>query len=156
MRSSPASVDLSLELPPVTAADLATGAMAALATVYVAWAVARSGGPLTASLLLLLAGSTVVAALARSWVRARCQPARWLVAGADGSLWLHAAGKAPCRATIGVGTRLIGPSVFLDLRLESSPTGERFGTWLTPLDVPSSTIRRWSVVLPRCGRPVGA
>lgn len=156
MRSSPASVDLSLELPPVTAADLATGAMAALATVFVAWAVARSGGPLTASLLLLLAGSTVVAALARSWVRARCQPARWLVAGADGSLWLHAAGTAPCRATIGVGTRLIGPSVFLDLRVESSPTGERFGTWLTPLDVPSSTIRRWSVVLPRCGRPVGA
>jgi len=138
----------------VTAADLAAGAMAALATVFVAWAVARSGGPMTASLLLLLAGSSIVAALARSWVRARCQPARRLVARADGSLWLQAAGQDPCRTTIGVGTRLIGPSVFLDLRVESSPVGERFRIWLTPFDVPSLAIRRCSVVLRRCGRAV--
>ena len=156
MRSSPASVDLSLELPPVTAADRAAGAMAALASAYVAWAVVRSGGSMTASLLLLLAGSSIVAALARSWVRAKRQPARRLVACADGSLWLHVAGQGPSRTTIGVGTRVIGPSVFLDLRVESNPTGERFCTWLTPLDVPSSAIRRWSVVLPRCGRPVGS
>ena len=109
MRSSPASVDSSLELPPVTAADRAAGAMAALASAYVAWAVVRSGGSMTASLLLLLAGSSIVAALARSWVRARRQPALRLVARADGSLWLHVAGQGPSRATIGVGTRVTGP-----------------------------------------------
>ena len=156
MRSSPASVDSSLELPPVTAADRAAGAMAVLATAFVVGAVVRSGGPMAASVLLLLAGSLIVAALARSWVRARRQPALRLVARADGSLWLHAAGQAPSRTTIGVGTRTIGPSVFLDLRVESSPTGERLRTWLTPLDVPSSAIRRLSVVLPHCGRATGS
>jgi len=140
----------------VTAAGRAAGAMVALATAFLAWAVVRSGGPTTASLLLLLAGSSIVAALARSWMRSRRQPARRLVACADGSLWLHTAGHTPCRMAIGVGTRLIGPSVFLDLLVDSNPAGERFRTWLTPFDVPSSAIRRWSVVLPRCGRSAGS
>jgi hypothetical protein len=147
---------LSLELPPVTAADLAAGAMVALATAFVAWAVVRSGGTVTASQLLLLAGSSILTALARSWMRSRRQPARRLVACADGSLWLHTAGQVPCRTTIGVGTRLIGPTVFLDLTVDSNPTGNRFRTWLTPLDVPAAALRRWRVVLPRCGRLAGS
>ena len=129
--------------------------MVALATAFLAWAVVRSGGPTTASLLLLLAGSSIVAALARSWMRSRRQPARRLVACADGSLWLHTAGHTPCRMAIGVGTRLIGPSVFLDLLVDSNPAGERFRVWLTPLDVPSPAIRRWGVLLPGCGRSAG-
>lgn len=136
----------------MTAADLAAGAMVALATAFVAWAVVRSGGPMTASLLPLLAGGSIVAAQARSWMRSRRQPARRLVAGTDGSLWLHTAGQAPCRTTIGAGARLVGPSVFLDLLVDSNPAGERVRTWLTPFDVASSAIRRWSVVLTRCGR----
>jgi len=156
VRSSPASVDSSLELPPVTAADLAVGAILALATAYLAWAVVRSGGSMTACLLLLLAGTSIVATWGRSWMRSTRQPARRLVAGADGSLWLHTAGQAPCRATIGVGTRLLGPSVFLDLLADSNPTGKRFRTWLTPLDVPTQAIRRWSVVLTRAGRGTGS
>ncbi len=109
----------------MTAADLAVGAMAALATAFLAWAVVRAGGSVTTSLLLLLAGGSLVAALARSWMRARGKPARRLVACADGSLWLLRAGQVPCRATVGVGTRLIGPSVFLDLLVDSTPAGER-------------------------------
>jgi hypothetical protein len=140
----------------VTAADLAAGAMVALTTAFVAWAVVRSGGPVAASLLLLLAGGSIVAVLARSWMRSRRQPARRLVACTDGSLWLHRAGQVPSRATIGGGTRLIGPSVFLDLLVDSNPAGERFRTWLTPLDVPSPAIRRWGVLLPRCGRSAGS
>ena len=153
MRSSPVSADSSLELPRVTAADMAAGALVALATAFLAWAVVRSDGwSKTAVLLLVLAGGTMVAVLAWSWRRSRRQPARRLVACADGSLWLHTAGHTPCRMAIGVGTRLIGPSVFLDLLVDSNPAGERFRTWLTPFDVPSPAIRRWSVVMPRCGR----
>jgi len=136
----------------VTAADLAAGAMVALATAFLTAAVIRSGGSTTSSLLLLLAGSSIVATQVRSWKRSRRQPARKLVACADGSLWLLRAGQVPCRATVGVGTRLIGPSVFLDMLVDSNPAGDRFRTWLTPLDVPTATIRRWSVVLPRSGR----
>jgi hypothetical protein len=155
VRSSPASVVSSLELPPVTAADLAAGAMVALATASLAGAVVRSGGPVAGSLLLLLAGSSIVAVLARSWMRSRRKPARRLVACADGSLWVHTAGQVPSRARIGVGTRLLGPSVFLDLFVDSNPAGERFRVWLTPLDVPSPSIRRWGVLLPCCGRSAG-
>ena len=136
----------------MTAADLAAGAMVVLATAFLAVAVIRSGGSMPASLLLLLAGGSIVATQVRSWKRSRRQSARRLVACADGSLWLLRAGQVPCRATIGVGTRLIGPSVFLDLLVDSNPAGDRFRTWLTPLDVPSATIRRWRVVLPRSGR----
>jgi hypothetical protein len=152
VRSSPASADSSLELPRVTAADLAAGALVALATAFLAWAVARSGASMTAVLLLVLAGGTMVAAQARSWTRSWRQPGRRLVACADGCLWLHTAGQVPCRATVGVGARLLGPSVFLDLVVDSNRAGERFRTWLTPFDVPAPAIRRWSVVLPRCGR----
>ena len=136
----------------MTAADLAVGAMVALATAFLAWAVVRSGGSVTASLLLLLAGNSIVALQARSWMRSRGNPARRLVACTDGSLWLLTAGRDPCRTTIGVGTRTLGPSVFLDLQVESTPAGERFRTWLTPFDVPAAAIRRWTVVLPRSGR----
>lgn len=152
MRSSPASADSSLELPRVTAADLAAGALVVLATAFLAWAVVRSDGSMTAVLLLVLAGGTTVTAQARSWMRSRRQPGRRLVARADGSLWLHSAGQVQCRSTVGVGTRLLGPSVFLDLVVDSTPAGERYRAWLTPFDVPSPAIRRWSVVLPRCGR----
>lgn len=111
---------------------------------------------MTAALLLLLAGSSLVATQVRSWVRSSHQPARRLVAYADGSLWLHTAGHAPCHATVGGGTRLIGPSVFLDLLADSNLAGKRYRAWLTPLDVPTQAIRRWCVVLPRSGRGTGS
>jgi hypothetical protein len=54
--------------------------------------------------------------------------------------------------TVSVGTRLLGPSVFLDLLAASNPAGKPLRAWLTPLDVPAQAIRRWSVLLPRAGR----
>ena len=152
MRSSAASVDSSLELPPVTAADQVAGALVVLATGFLAWSGIHSGGSVTVSLLFVLAGSAVVAVQLRRWARAMRQPARRLVARTDGSLWLHTTGQAPCRMTLGVGTRLLGPSVFLDLFAASNPAGKPLRTWLTPLDVPTQAIRRWSVVLPHSGR----
>ena len=156
MRSSPASVVSSLELPAVTAADRLVGAMVVLATGFLAWTGLRAGGSVAAALLTVLAGSSIVALQLRSWVHSARQPARQLVACTDGSLWLHTAGQAPCPMTIGVRTRLLGPSVFLDLHAASNAAGNPVRTWLTPLDVPTQAIRRWSVVLPRCGRRAGS
>jgi hypothetical protein len=136
----------------VTAADLAAGAMVSLAAAFLAWSVVRSGGAMTALPLLLVGGGSILAGQVRSCRHSARQPDRRLVARADGSIWLHTAGQAPCRTTIGVGTRLLGPSVFLDLVVDSNLAGGRFRTWLTPFDVPSQAIRRWSVLLPRCGR----
>jgi len=138
----------------VTAADLAVGAMVALATGLSGWASVRAGWPVAASLLLVLAGGSLLAIQARSWLRSLRRPARRLVPCGDGSLWLHTAGQAPCRATLRLGTRLIGPSVFLDLTTESNPAGQRLRTWLTPFDVPQPSLRRWSVALTRAGKVV--
>ncbi len=53
MRSSPVSADSSLELPRVTAADMAAGALVALATAFLAWAVVRSDGWSKTAVLLI-------------------------------------------------------------------------------------------------------
>ncbi len=155
MRSSPASVVSSLELPPVTAADRTVGVLVALAAGLLAWRGIRQGSSVTASLPWVLAGAVIVAAQVQGWLRAMRQPVRRLVACADGSLWLHREGHAPCRMAIGVGTRLVGPSVFLDLGVASNRSAKRLRTWLTPFDVPTQAIRRWSVLLPRSGRVAG-
>ena len=78
------------------------------------------------------------------------QPARRLVACADGSLWLHTEGSAPCRMAIGIGTRLVGPSVFLDLGVASNPAGKaiadlahavrRANAGDSPLERPSASL----------------
>lgn len=156
MRSLPASVVSSLELPPVTAADRAVVVLVALAAGFVAWRGVRLGGSLVGSLPSVLAGVAIVTALVHGWVRAARQPARRLVACADGSLWLHMAGRAPCRMAVGVGTRLLGPSVVLALGEAANPSAKRLRTWLTPLDVPAQALRRWSVILPRAGRVAGS
>lgn len=152
MRSSPASVVSSLELPPVTAADRAVGVLVVLAAGFLAWRGVRLGGSMAASLPWVLAGAAIVTMRSRAWSRAMSQPARRLFACADGSLWLHVAGRDPCRVATGVGTRLVGPSVFLDLGVASNPPGTRIRTWLTPFDVPARAIRRWTVVLPLVAR----
>jgi hypothetical protein len=140
---------LSLELPPVTAADWIAGVTVMLATGLLVWAGVRSGRPLAACLPFGLPGGALLVLQARSWLRSLGRPGRRLLARGDGSLWLHTVGQVPRRATLGPGTRLIGPSVFLDLLAESNPAGERLRTWLTPLDVPPPVLRRWRVVLAR-------
>ncbi len=132
------------------------GLLVALAAGLLAWRGVRLGGSMTSSLPWALAGCAIVTAQVQVWARAMRQPVRHLVACADGSLWLHEEGRAPCRMAIGVGTRLVGPSVFLDLGVASNRSAKRLRTWLTPFDVPTQAIRRWSVLLPRSGRVVGS
>ena len=108
------------------------------------------------SLPWALVGAALVTILVQTWRRALSLPARRLVACADGSLWLDTTGASPCRLAIGSGTRLIGPSVFLDLGVASNPSARRLRTWLTPLDVPAGAIRRWSVLLPHSGGVAGS
>jgi len=136
----------------VTAADRTVGLLVALAAGYLAWCVFRLGGSATAWLSCLLAGAVIVTVQVRGWRRAGGQATRRLVACADGSLWLNIAGRGPSRLAIGAGTRLVGPSVFLDLEVACNLPGKRLRAWLTPLDVPTQAIRRWSIILPRSGR----
>jgi hypothetical protein len=79
----------------------------------------------------------------RSWLLER---------GSDGRLHLSAPGQPTVEAQLGAGTRLLGPSVFLDLRFEMAGQPRRYCGWLTPLDVPADRLRHWSVVLPSSGR----
>ena len=123
--------------------------LVALAAGCLAWRGVRLGEALTTSLPWVLGGAALVTVQVQNWARAMRQPARRLVACADGSLWLQTAGDAPCRLAIGAGTRLVGPSVFLDLVAACNTSAPRLKTWLTPFDVPAGTIRRWSVILPR-------
>ena len=155
MRSSPASVDSSIELPPVTAADLAAGVLVALATGLLGWSSARSDVPVGLALLVVVTGGLLLAVQARSWRQRLLQPTQRLLARGDGSLWLQGAGQAPCRAHVGPGTKLLGPSVFLDLTVDCNPARGRLNTWLTPCDASLPALRRLSVVLLRAGRAVG-
>jgi hypothetical protein len=50
------------------------------------------------------------------------------------------------------GTRLLGPSVFLDLRVDWAQAPGRLQCWITPFDAPGRVMRQWSVVLPLFGR----
>src|SRR5512133_2628536 len=99
LRSSPASAVSNLELPAVTAADLAAALLVAGATVFVAWTGARAGLHDGFVLGLLVMGSMVLALQARACQRQRRLPARSLHAAADGGLWLHTVGQPACRAT---------------------------------------------------------
>jgi hypothetical protein len=129
------------------------GVLVTLAAGALAWRSVRLlGGSPVAALPWALGALVWLAVQVRSWTRAARLPARQLVACADGSLWLRAADDAPCPVTIGAGTRLIGPSVFLHLLVASNPSAKPLRTWLTPFDVPTPAIRRWSVLLPRSGR----
>jgi hypothetical protein len=140
---------LSLELPRVTTADWTAAMTAMLASGLLVWASVRSGQPWAASLAFGLPGGALLAIQARSCLRSLRRPGRRLLASRDGSLWLQTVGQAPCRATLGLGTRLIGPSVFLDLLAESNLADQRLRTWLTPFDLPTPVLRRCSVVLTR-------
>jgi hypothetical protein len=151
--SSRAYAVSSLELPAVTAAAQAGGVLVVLATAFVVWCCFRaevhSGLPAAAA----FAGSLVFARLLNGWRSARRAPVRRLEVRPDGSIWLREAGNAEAFAvTVERGTRLLGPSVFLDLRVAYAQAPGRLHCWITPLDAPGRVMRQWSVVLPLCGR----
>jgi len=155
VRSSPAFAASSLELPPLTAAERTARVVLALAVVFVAWACARQGQSAMAALAsvgggLLAVGQTVVR------LRTRRGQVRRLEARADGSIWLHGFGRAACPMAAGPGTRLLGPSVFLDLRPVLPGSTARLRLWITPLDVPRDALRRLGIVLAGRGLESGS
>lgn len=152
MRSSPAYAVSNLDLPALTAADRAGGVLVLLAVAFVLWACLRLETGTGAALLAALAGLAALACLGWDWGRARRVPGRRLEARPDGSIWLRQGGEGPYPVTVGGGTRLLGPSVFLDLQVAYPPGPRRLQAWITPLDAPGHVRRQWSVLLPRCGR----
>ena len=152
MRSSPAFVVSSLELPAVAAADRIAGLLVLLAALFVGWACARAGAAAWLVAAVGLAGGLDSARRLVAWRRTSGSPAYRLDFLGDGTLWLSAPGKPACRVLVGRGTRLLGPSVFLDLHAASPVLAGRYRYWLLPFDAPEQVLRHWSVVLPRCWR----
>jgi hypothetical protein len=155
VRSSPAFAVSSLELPAVVAADRIAGLLVLLAGLFVAWACARAGAAAWLVAVLVLACGLDCARRLLAWRRSRGSLAHRLDFLGDGTLWLSAPGQPACRVLVGRGTRLLGPSVFLDLHAASPVLAGRYRYWLLPFDAPEQVLRLWSVVLPRCWRVAG-
>ena len=150
MRSSPAYADLRLDVPAVTAVDRISAGLVLAAAALVAWACARRG---LAAPALLAGGSGVglVAVQAFSWTRSKLRGPLVLRRCDDGSLQVQRTDGDTRPVRVGPGSRLLGPSLVLDIEFPAQGRIERCRRWLTPLDVPRETLRRWSVVLPRAG-----
>jgi hypothetical protein len=154
VKSSPSSAASSLELPAAFAADAVAAVLALAAGLFAAWVLQRQGQEGLA--LAAVAGGLLAGAVqAYGWARARSQP-RWdLSGGADGQLWLRRdVMRTPVR--VGAATRVLGPSVFLDLHAKDPAIGLQYRGWLTPLDLSPDSLRRLTLVLPECGRDAGS
>jgi hypothetical protein len=133
------------------AAQAVSAGLLVAAGLFAGWVLRRHG-------LDALAGAATAAGLlagllqARAWRRARRAPAVRLRRAPDGGLWLESAAAAVA-VQAGPATRILGPSVFLDLR--ASDTQAR-RCWLTPLDLPPGALRRLTLVLPRSGPGTGS
>lgn len=150
MRSSPAYAGSSLELPAVTVADRLAVAMVLCAGLFAAWGLARQGAVGLAG-LALAAAFVAATQQAVSWTRSKQQPPWRLERLADGRLQARRGSLAPVPAAINTRTRLLGPSVFLDLTFATGGNGERYRCWITPFDAPAQALRRWTVCLPGAG-----
>jgi hypothetical protein len=152
VRLSPAFVVSSLELPAVTAADRFGGLLVLLAALFAGWACARGGADPGLVAALVGAGGLDSARRLLAWRRVSGAPRRRLDVRDDGTFWLSTPGAPALRVIVGRGTRLLGPSVFLDLDAASPGPGGRYRYWLLPFDAPEAVLRQWSVVLPHCWR----
>ena len=146
MKSSRAYVASRLELPAVTVADRASLVLVALAALFGACAAWRQG-LVAASFLCGLGGLVAMVTQAWHWKRAGQRPPRWLEALPEGRLQLHVGGRPPVTARLRASTRLLGRSLFLDVDTTIGTRSTHIRCWLTPLDVPSDRLRRWSIVL---------
>ncbi len=152
MRSSRQFASSPLELPPVTVVDRGSAVLMLMAGAFLAWEFARQGQ------IVAAAGAGALAAVAAGWMRRSWQiasrsrlQAMALRRLGDGRLQVVVAGVSAVAATIGAGTRLLGPSVFLELHFAFAGGRVRYRKWLTPLDVPAEVLRHWIVVLPHGG-----
>jgi hypothetical protein len=151
VRSSPAFAGSDLEVPAVTLAERASAVLPWLAAAFAAWVCARHELALAGVLPVLLA-ACVTARQNQCWTRSRSRPALVVEYRTDRVLRVRLRDDGPFPAVLGGGTRLLGPSVFLDLRFAVGGRQVRCRRWLTVFDVPADTLRRWTVVLPTCGR----
>ena len=153
MRSLPAFGALDLELPPVTLAERLARVLVPMAGAYAGWTLLAQGHGIASALVML--GATLAFVLDVLRGRRSGQQRRRLRLGADGVLYLQAGGSPAATAVLGPGTRRLGPSVFLDLRVTSTGVRRRMRLWLTPFDVAADDLRRWTVALPLCGGVAG-
>ena len=151
MRSSPAYAGLALELPAVTLADRVAVVLVLAAGAFVGSIGHRQGFACVAVSTASLAMGVAVVQW-RMWTRSRLRPAARLELLPDGSLQVRLAGQGATPARLGQRTRQLGPSVFLELHFAFRGRHMRYRRWLTAWDVPTALLRRWSVVLPVCGR----
>jgi hypothetical protein len=138
-------------LPAVTLADRVAAALVVLAGSFAGALLARHGWG-TLAWLPPLAGITVAAGQAVCWSQSRRRAGWVLRRGPDATLVVQVAGQGAVRAAIGPRTRILGPSVFIDVHCAVGGVPQAYRRWLTPLDVPAAALRRWSVVLPHAGR----
>lgn len=153
MRSLPAFGALDLELPSVTLAERLARVLVPLAGAYASWTLLAQGHGIAA--VLVMSGAIVAFVIDALADRRSGQQRGRLRLGADGVLHLQAGGSPEATAELGPGTRRLGPSVFLDLRVTSAGGRRRMFLWLTPFDVTAADLRRWTVALPLCGGVVG-
>jgi hypothetical protein len=142
---------LALELPAVTVADRAAVVLVLAAGAFVGSIGYRQGFAGVAVATASLAVGVAVMQW-RIWTRSRLRPRARLELRPDGSLQVRLAGHGAAPARLGHRTRQLGPSFFLELQFTSGGRRMRYRRWLTAWDVPRAVLRRWSVVLPVCGR----
>jgi len=134
----------------VTVADRLAAGLVLLAGLFAAWACARAGAAGLAVLACVTAGA-VALKQAIDWTGSRRQPPLVIERLPDGRLQVRQGAAMPVPLLIGMRTRLLGPSVFLDLTFASTRQTVRCRRWITPCDVPAQALRRWTVLLPSAG-----
>jgi hypothetical protein len=131
----------------VTLADRAGCVLVVAAGVFAAtqWATVDRPG---LALAIVVAALALAACQAMSWTQSRTAARTVLQHDSSGGLRLSVGGRAATDVVLGPSTRVLGPSVFLDLCYALDGRRRRCLRWLLPCDVPSDVLRRWTVVLP--------
>jgi hypothetical protein len=140
-----------LELPAVTAADRAAMMLVGLAAGFGAYAALRQGWNAGAA-AMFAAGLVAIVIQVGHWNRSRAAPRRWLETASGGAIMLRCADGSASPVRLRPGTRILGPSVFIDLVCGVSVGHPCIRRWITPLDVPRDVLRRWSIVLLAAGQ----
>jgi hypothetical protein len=140
-------------MPPETLAERLARVLVPLAGAYASWTLFAQGHGIPAAVGLAVTALVFVLE-ARRGRSAGLERLR-LSLGTDGVLSLQAGGSPAEVAALGPGSRRLGPSVFLDLRVASAGGSRRVCRWLTPLDVAAADLRRLTVALPLCGGVAG-
>lgn len=134
----------------MTLADRLAVGVVLLAGAFLAWACAREGSVGLAALAVATAAG-LAASQAISWTRSKAGPRLVLQRLADGRLQATLGDGPPAPLALGPWTRLLGPSVFLDVTFANATKTVRCRRWITPRDVPVAALRRWTVLLPSAG-----